>query len=67
MNLFHTNEALWAPLRDEVRAWVRSRYASWVRESPSWFTPAIVKHIPDDLLPEVDVAPESDAVHAEGK
>jgi hypothetical protein len=48
--IFECNEEMWRPIRAQVQAWVRSRFKSWKRERPAWFTDATCASIPTDLL-----------------
>jgi hypothetical protein len=48
------NEEMWRPIRDQVQAWVRSRFRAWKTERPAWFTDAVCASIPTDMLPPRD-------------
>ena len=45
------NERQWRAIRDRVRQWVLSMYATWQALTPSWLTDAIRSLIPDDFIP----------------
>jgi hypothetical protein len=59
--IFEYNERHWRPIKRDVKQWVRSRYAIWVRDSPSWFDEALSARIPASFLPKAVVAPEPEA------
>jgi hypothetical protein len=52
--VFFLNEELWRPIRPQVQAWLRSRFKTWRRTKPAWFTDALVVCIPTDMLPVRD-------------
>ena len=52
--VFLTNQELWRPIRPQVQAWLRSRFRTWRRTKPAWFTDALVACIPTDMLPVRD-------------
>jgi hypothetical protein len=49
--VFLMNEELWRPIRPQVQAWLHSRFRTWRRTKPAWFTDALVACIPTDMLP----------------
>jgi hypothetical protein len=49
--IFSYNQALWRPIRPQVAAWMSSRFEIWKREKPAWFTDALRRSIPTDMLP----------------
>ena len=52
--IFTNNQALWRSIRPEVQTWLRSRFKTWKREKPAWFTDALRRSIPTDMLPPRD-------------
>jgi hypothetical protein len=52
--VFWCNQELWRPIRPQVQAWLRSRFRTWRRTKPAWFTDALVACIPTDMLPVRD-------------
>jgi hypothetical protein len=52
--IFWLNEELWRPIRPQVQAWLHSRFRTWRRTKPVWFTDALVACIPTDMLPVRD-------------
>jgi hypothetical protein len=52
--VFWYNQELWRPIRPQVQAWLRSRFRTWRRTKPAWFTDALVACIPTDMLPVRD-------------
>ena len=52
--IFYNNEELWRPIRPQVQAWLHSRFRTWRRTKPAWFTDALVACIPTDMLPVRD-------------
>ena len=51
VNIFYKNERHWQAIRDRVRQWVLSVYASWQALMPAFFTADLQARIPDDFLP----------------
>ena len=52
--IFLKNQELWRPIRPQVEAWLRPRFKIWKREKPAWFTEALRRSIPTDMLPPRD-------------
>jgi hypothetical protein len=52
--IFYNNQELWRPIRPQVQAWLRSRFKTWRRTKPAWFTDSLVACIPTDMLPVRD-------------
>ena len=52
--VFSYNQELWRPIRPQVQAWLHSRFRTWRRTKPAWFTEALVACIPTDMLPVRD-------------
>jgi hypothetical protein len=52
--VFYKNQELWRPIRPQVQAWLHSRFRTWRRTKPTWFTDALVTSIPTDMLPVRD-------------
>jgi hypothetical protein len=52
--VFLHNQELWRPIRPQVQAWLHSRFRTWRRTKPAWFTDAHVACIPTDMLPVRD-------------
>jgi hypothetical protein len=49
--IFFCNERHWQAIRDRVRQWVLSVYATWQALMPSFFTTDLQARIPDDFMP----------------
>ena len=51
INIFFMNERHWHAIRDRVRQWVLSVYATWQALMPAFFTTDLQDRIPDDFMP----------------
>ncbi len=51
VNIFFCNERHWRAIRDRVRQWVLSVYATWQALMPAFFTNDLQARIPDDFMP----------------
>ncbi len=51
VNIFFKNERHWQAIRDRVRQWVLSVYATWQALMPAFFTADLQARIPDDFMP----------------
>jgi hypothetical protein len=51
VNTFYMNERHWQAIRDRVRQWVLSVYATWQALIPAFFTTDLQARIPDDFIP----------------
>jgi hypothetical protein len=51
VNIFIMNERHWQAIRDRVRQWVLSMYATWQALMPAFFTADLQARIPDDFMP----------------
>ena len=51
INIFFMNERHWQTIRDRVRQWVLSVYATWQALMPAFFTADLQARIPDDVMP----------------
>jgi hypothetical protein len=51
VNIFYKNERHWQAIRDRVRQWVLSVYATWQALMPAFFTGDLQARIPDDFMP----------------
>ncbi len=51
VNIFFMNERHWQAIRDRVRQWVLSVYATWQALIPAFFTTDLQARIPDDFMP----------------
>ena len=51
INIFYKNERHWQAIRDRVRQWVLSVYATWQALMPAFFTTDLQARIPDDFMP----------------
>jgi hypothetical protein len=51
VNIFFYNERHWQAIRDRVRQWVLSVYATWQALMPAFFTTDLQARIPDDCMP----------------
>jgi hypothetical protein len=49
--IFFCNERHWQAIRDRVRQWVLSAYATWQALMPAFFTADLQARIPDDFMP----------------
>jgi hypothetical protein len=49
--IFYMNERHWQAIRDRVRHWVLSVYATWQALMPAFFTADLQARIPDDFMP----------------
>ena len=49
--IFFCNERHWHAIRDRVRQWVLSVYATWQALMPAFFTADLHARIPDDFMP----------------
>ena len=45
------NEGLWAPIRGDVKQFIKGKYNTWKAAGPCWFTDDLIALIPDDFLP----------------
>jgi hypothetical protein len=52
--IFTKNQEPWRPMRPQVQTWLRARFNIWKREKPAWFTDALRRSIPADMLPPRD-------------
>jgi hypothetical protein len=57
--IFEMNERHWRSIRERVRQWVLSMYATWEALKPTWFTDARKTAIPDDFMPAEAVRNEN--------
>jgi hypothetical protein len=64
--IFFMNERHWQAIRDRVRQWVLSVYATWQALMPAFFTADLQARIPDDLMPAQAVQ-ELDAQSPDGR
>jgi hypothetical protein len=51
VNIFFCNERHWQAIRDRVRQWLLSAYATWQALMPAFFTADLQARIPDDCMP----------------
>jgi hypothetical protein len=51
VKIFFRNERHWQAIRDRVRQWVLSVYATWQALMPAFFTADLQARIPDDFMP----------------
>jgi hypothetical protein len=51
IGIFYFNERQWRAIRDRVKEWVLSMYATWEALKPVWFTDALKALIPDSFMP----------------
>jgi hypothetical protein len=51
VRIFFMNERHWQAIRDRVRQWVLSAYATWQALMPAFFTTDLQARIPDDFMP----------------
>jgi hypothetical protein len=50
-HIFYCNRWHWRSIRDVVRQWVLSAYATWLQLNPAWLTHALRTMIPGDFMP----------------
>jgi hypothetical protein len=50
IHIFDMNARHWRSIRDRVRQWVLSMYATWDALKPAWFTDAAKARIPDEFM-----------------
>jgi hypothetical protein len=50
------NPKKWSSIRGEVKVWTHANWARFEEEAPTWFTPGLVAHIDDELIPIVALA-----------
>jgi hypothetical protein len=51
VTILYRNERHWQAIRDRVRQWVLSAYATWQALMPAFFTADLQARIPDDFMP----------------
>ncbi|GMI36431.1 hypothetical protein TeGR_g5515, partial [Tetraparma gracilis] len=56
MAIFDFQQCKWEPSKDEVRAFTLANWARWKEEKPAWFTEEVVQRVPDEFIPEEDLA-----------
>jgi hypothetical protein len=66
INIFFMNERHWQAIRDLVRQWVLSVYATWRALMPAFFTTNLQARIPDDFMP-AQVVQDLDAQAPDGR
>ena len=66
VNIFFCNERHWQAIRDRVRQWVLSVYATWQALMPAFFTTDLQARIPDDFMP-VQVVQDLNAQSPDGR
>ncbi len=66
INIFYMNERHWQAIRDRVRQWVLSVYATWQALMPVFFTADLQTRIPDDFMP-AQVVQELNAQSPDGR
>ncbi len=66
VRIFFHNERHWQAIRDRVRQWVLSVYATWQALMPAFFTADLQARIPDDLMP-VQVVQDLNAQSPDGR
>jgi hypothetical protein len=64
--IFFCNERRWQAIRDRVRQWVLSVYATWQALMPAFFTADLQARIPDDFMP-AQVVQDLDAQSRDGR
>ena len=64
--IFFCNERHWQAIRDRVRQWVLSVYATWQALMPAFFTADLQARIPDDFMP-VQVVQDLNAQSRDGR
>ena len=64
--IFFCNERHWRAIRDRVRQWVLSVYATWQALMPAFFTADLQARIPDDFMPAQAVQ-DLDAQSSDGR
>jgi hypothetical protein len=66
VEIFYRNERHWQAIRDRVRQWVLSVYATWQALMPAFFTADLQARIPDDFMP-AQVVQDLDAQSPDGR
>jgi hypothetical protein len=66
VNIFFFNERHGQAIRDRVRQWVLSVYATWQALMPAFFTADLQARIPDDFMP-AQVVQELNAQSSDGR
>jgi hypothetical protein len=49
--VFRKNVFLWSRIKEDVKSWTMSKWETWDREKPEWFTPRVIARIPDEFIP----------------
>jgi hypothetical protein len=49
--VFRKNIVLWSRIKEDVKSWTMSKWETWDREKPEWFTPKVIARIPDEFIP----------------
>ncbi len=57
--IFCHNERQWRAIRDRVKQWALSMYATWRSLQPAWFTDGIRALIPDSFIPAAALRQEN--------
>ena len=52
-NSFFRHRSLNADIEPELKVWLEENWERWEEERPDWFTPAAIKSVPIDMLPQV--------------
>jgi hypothetical protein len=56
MDIFTIHAVKWVHYKDEVRDFTLANWARWNEEKPAWFTEEVIQLVPDEFIPEQDVA-----------
>ena len=64
--IFFCNERQWKAIRDRVRHWVLSVYATWQALMPAFFTADLQARVPDEFMP-VQVVQDLNAQSPDGR
>ena len=49
--VFKKHRALWKPIEENVKAWVKAGWKQWGEEKPEWFTDAFKVSVPEAWIP----------------
>ena len=66
VEIFFCNERQWKAIRDRVRHWVLSVYATWQALMPAFFTADLQARVPDEFMP-VQVVQDLNAQSPDGR
>jgi hypothetical protein len=56
MDIFRRNVVKWRSYKNEVLEFTHANWARWKEEQPPWFTEEVIQRVPDEYVPEEDLA-----------